>query len=116
MLQVARLHVFHNTSVLSIRAFASNKHIPVIWRTTKINSCKHDIFNFKVDNDRKEAVVKQVNLHGGLNDLLEKHGHCPLETCKQAIERAFALGLIGMHTYKECIDINKKSNNAKHKW
>jgi hypothetical protein len=55
-------------------------------------------------------------MHGGLNALLEKYGHCPLETCKQAIEKAFSLGLIGMHTYKECIEINKKSNQAKHRW
>ncbi len=77
---------------------------------------KHDIFNFKVDRERGEAIIQQINMHGGLNDLLSKHGHCPLETCKQAIEKAFALGLIGMHTYKECIEINKKSNKAKHHW
>ena len=77
---------------------------------------KHDIFNFKVDRERGDAVIQQINMHGGLNHLLTKHGHCPLETCKQAIEKAFALGLIGMHTYKECIEINKKSNKAKHHW
>lgn len=110
MLQVARLRVFHNTSV------AARRHIPIAWRNTKNSACKNDIFNFKIDNDRKEAVLKQLDVHGGLNDLLTKHGYCPLETCKQAIERAFALGLIGMQTYKECIEINKKSNNTKHKW
>jgi hypothetical protein len=110
MLQVARLRVFHNTSVAATRC------IPIILRNNRTYACKHDIFKFKVDNERKEAVLKQVNLHGGLNNLLAENGHCPLETCKQAIERAFALGLIGMHTYKECIEINKKSNNAKHKW
>jgi hypothetical protein len=77
---------------------------------------KHDIFNFKVDKAREEAVIEQINMHGGLNNLLRKHGHCPLETCKQAIEKAFALGLIGIHTYEECIKINKYSNKAKHHW
>ena len=77
---------------------------------------KHDIFDFKVDTERKDAIIQQVNMHGGLNKLLTRHGHCPLETCKQAIEKAFALGLICMHTYKECIEINKKSNRAKHRW
>lgn len=103
----------------SLRAFSTTSNPKAfVWRTTKnyVNNHKHDIFEFKIDHERKEAVVKQLNLHGGLNELLTKNGHCPLESCKQAIERAFALGLIGMHTYKECIEINKKSNNAKHKW
>jgi hypothetical protein len=81
-----------------------------------VSKPKHDIFNFNVERERGNAVIQQINMHGGLNDLLKKHGHCPLETCKQAIEKAFALGLICMYTYKKCIEINKKSNKAKHDW
>jgi hypothetical protein len=76
----------------------------------------HEIFDFKVNQERTQNIIKQINMHGGLNELLQKNGHCPLDTCKKAIEKAFSLGLIGLNTYKECIEVNKKSNQAKHKW
>jgi hypothetical protein len=96
---------------------ASYKHLKgIVCVKVNVIKHKHDIFNFKVDRERGEAVIQQINMHGGLNHLLTKHGHCPLETCKQAIEEAFALGLICVYTYKECIEINKKSNKAKHHW
>ena len=112
MLQSVRLRL-QSYSYTKPHAVATYKHLKGIVHVIKH---KHDIFNFRVDREREEAVVRQINMHGGLNDLLTKHGHCPFETCKQAIEKAFVLGLIGMHTYKECIEINKKSNKAKHNW
>ena len=74
------------------------------------------IFNFRVDCGRKHAIMQQIHMHGGLNHLLKQYGHCPLESCKQAIEKAFGLGLIGNCTYKKCIAINQKANKAKHVW
>jgi hypothetical protein len=85
-------------------------------KRTVVQCCRHDIFKYEVGSERKQDILKQVNMHGGLNNLLKRNGHCPLETCKQAIEKTFALGLIGLQTYKECIEINKKSNKAKHHW
>lgn len=85
-------------------------------RNDKATSCKHEVFHFKVDFARRHAIIKQINMHGGLNNLLRQYGHCPLESCKQAIEKAFGLGLIGDCTYKQCIEINQKANKAKHVW
>lgn len=80
------------------------------------NKTRHEIFTFKVDTSREKAILQQINMHGGLNKVLVNNGHCPLESCKQAIEKAFHLGLICKYTYQTCIDINKKANKAKHCW
>ena len=94
----------------------SNRTISLCKRKTVVQCDKHEIFKYEVDSDRKYDIIRQINMHGGLNRLLRNNGHCPLETCKQAIEKTFALGLIEMQTYRECIEINKKSNKAKHHW
>ncbi len=106
---VARLQCNH---VATIRRHLTYR----LQLSTRTHCHKHDVFNHKVDKEREEAVTKQLHIHGGLNKLLAENGHCPIATCKLAIEKAFSLGLIGLQTYKECIAINNKSNKAKHKW
>lgn len=102
--------------VLQRLRFPSKFYKPALRCVRCLPQKKHDIFRYEADVSRKNDIMEQINMHGGLNDLLKKYGHCPLATCKQAIEKAYILGLIGMQTYKECLEINKKSNKAKHHW
>ncbi len=94
----------------------ANRNALLCKRKTVVQCSRHDIFKYEVGSDRKHDIMRQINMHGGLNHLLKNNGHCALETCKQAIEKTFTLGLIDVQTYNECIEINKKSNKAKHHW
>ena len=91
-------------------------YVSRIYRRYTKACCTKNIFDHKIEKTRMYNVIKQLKMHGGLNELLVQYGHCPLSNCKQAIEKTFELGIINIQTYKKCIEINKKSNQAKHLW
>ena len=101
---------------LSISHISNNIIKRIYQRHTKTYCSKNNIFDYKIDKTRAYNVIKQLKMHGGLNELLVQYGYCPLSNCKQAIEKTFELGIINFQTYKKCIEINKKSNQAKHSW
>jgi hypothetical protein len=81
-----------------------------------VRCIRNEIFDYNVSVERLQPLIDQIKMHAGLNNLLERHGMLPKDNSKRAIEEAKEQGLIGSTTYEQCLEVNRKGNEAKHKW
>lgn len=74
------------------------------------------IFTYKIGAVKKRKIEMQINLHGGLNQLLRKNGLPIQSNSYQAIQVAHKNGLIDSPTKQVCCKINHNGNTGKHSW
>lgn len=76
----------------------------------------YPIFTYQIGQERKAKTDKKINAHGGLNQLLEKHGLAPEGNFYCAIQVAYQNGLINIIQKVRYEKINEKGNNGNHSW
>ena len=74
------------------------------------------IFTYKIGQEKEEKILKQANMHGGLNQALRKNGMQTQSNSFQAIDAAHKNGLITNKEKRICCQINQDGNYAKHWW
>jgi hypothetical protein len=80
------------------------------------NVRSNPIFDYRMSPGREAKVVRQLNMHGGLNELLEKNRLSTKSTSYDAIQKAYNNGLITKSTKQVCCQVNKEGNDGKHFW
>ncbi len=116
-----KVTLFNRWSSANVRPFKQTplKQCPLTSLTKEYNKSKsycNKLFNFEIEKERIDAVIAQIQMHAGINNILKKHGLNAHPNCKMAIEVAKTHGLICNDIYHKCSEINKKGNDAKHKW
>lgn len=76
----------------------------------------YPIFTYEVGPERQAKTDKKMNAHGGINQLLEKHGLEREDNFYCAIQVAYKNGLINRIQKVWYENINEKGNNGNHVW
>lgn len=74
------------------------------------------VFTYQVGPERKAKTDKKHNAHGGLNQLLTKHGLEPEGNFYVAIQVAYQNGLINKGQKSRYEKINLQGNDGNHEW
>lgn len=74
------------------------------------------IFTYRIGEEKVSKILKQANMHGGLNQTLRKNGFPTESNSYGAIQAAYKNGLIDKTIKRVCCAINKDGNDGKHYW